>query len=215
MSSIVLGLNNGRDIIANKVMLYPAKLVEQAVKLRGQAMSKMGNVSSGIGFIGSPGWAIAGSLLVSAMESAVNSKNHQEGCSLLKMADNFAEEAKANSRMIDVETIANIHQPNPSIWHIRYLFEETISFERMSEYDINKQCEKFGFNKNDIYKSGIFKDLVLIEKSKKAQWSDDLIHNGDEFIIVETGYKIMHIKWTDVSTYYVTSGDEIERVKSN
>lgn len=201
---VELGLSSGQIVPAERVMLYPAKLVEQAIALKAQAMAKMGNISSGVGFIGSPGWAIAGSLLVGALESAVNSKNHHEGATLFRKANDVAEQAKAKGCLVDVEYIENIYQPSPSLWHSNHMFEEIISFEGLKEYEIDRLCEMHNFKKTEIYKRGMFSDLEVLQKSKKSQWSDDLIHNGDEFVIVQTSGKLVHIKWECISSYSVT-----------
>lgn len=198
---VEIGLSSGQIISVGRMMLYPSKLVEQAVALKAQAMAKMGNFSSGIGFIGSPGWAIAGSLLVGALEGAVNSKNNHEGASLLRKASDIAEEAKARGVLVDVNNIANVFHPSPSLWHANHLFEETVSFEGLREYEIDKLCERHNFKRSEIYKRGIFSDLELLQKSKNSQWSDNLIHNGEEFVIVETNGRIVHIKWECVNFY--------------
>lgn len=108
-----------------EIKMYHARAVAKWRGMMAAAQEKMGGVSSGIGFIGSPGWVVTGSLVLGALESAISNSNAKIGIKLLGEANVLLEEMHGRSVFIPVSSVVNIDRPQPEIWQAR---QGTIDF---------------------------------------------------------------------------------------
>ena len=106
-----------RVMQVTEVRMYHAKAVAAWRGMMAAAQEKMGGVSTGIGFIGSPEWVVGGSLVLGALESALSNSNAKIGIKLLGEANAFLEEMHARSVFIPVADIKNIDRPQPEMWN--------------------------------------------------------------------------------------------------
>lgn len=99
-----------------EIKMYHAKAVAMWRGMMAAAQERMGGVSSGIGFIGSPGFVIAGSLVLGALESAISNSNAKAGFKLLGEANAFLEKMHDRSVFVPVSDVANIGRPQVEMW---------------------------------------------------------------------------------------------------
>jgi hypothetical protein len=124
MSCLQIGLSSGREMLVNKVRLFPKEKLAKAMSLRAQGIQRLGGVSTGLGFLGSPGWVIGGTLVVGAIESWLSDKSQKEGVEMLAQAEALALEARNSGAMIDVGNVMNIGRPVLRDWLANVVEEE-------------------------------------------------------------------------------------------
>lgn len=113
----VLELETSTRILqVTEIKMYHAKAVAKWRGMMAAAQEKMGGVSSGIGFIGSPEYVITGSLVLGALEAAISNANAKVGIKLLGEANRFLEEMHDRSVFIPVSSVANIDRSQPEMW---------------------------------------------------------------------------------------------------
>jgi hypothetical protein len=78
-----LTLASGEVLELRQVMLYPAEAVLEIAALRAQALKSFGGVSTGIGFWGSPSWALGGAAALGLLEGVVSAAMKNQGAELL------------------------------------------------------------------------------------------------------------------------------------
>ena len=106
----------GRIIRVTHIRLYHAKAVSLWRKHLTHAQELLGGFSTGIGFIGSSGWAVGGSLILGAMEAAVSSTNAKQGIHMLAEANKLLEQMRERSMMFPAGQIQNIERPSRGEW---------------------------------------------------------------------------------------------------
>jgi hypothetical protein len=99
------------------VKLYRANEVERAAALQAKAQAKLGGVSSGIGFWGSPTWVIGGALVLGSIEQALGSGMAREGQELQREALGIMTRLRDNGTFIPVEEIqGELRASTSSLW---------------------------------------------------------------------------------------------------
>lgn len=107
---------NTRVLPVADVRMYHAKAVAAWRGMMAAAQEKMGGVSTGIGFIGSPELVVTGALVLGALERAVSNANAKLGIKLLGEANAFLEEMHERSIFVPVSDIKCIDRPQPEMW---------------------------------------------------------------------------------------------------
>ena len=106
----------GRIIRVTHIRLYHAKAVSLWRQHLAYAQELLGGFNTGIGFIGSPGWAIGGALVLGAIESAVSSTNAKQGIHKLAEANKLLDQMRLRSMMFPASQIQNIDRPSRGEW---------------------------------------------------------------------------------------------------
>lgn len=73
-------LSSGQILKIKGVMLYPSEELGRIATIRAEAAQKLGGVSSGVGFIGSPGWAIGAGAALGLLENIASGVAKKKGC---------------------------------------------------------------------------------------------------------------------------------------
>lgn len=207
MNAAEIGLNSGRKVIATQFLLYPFAKIDKALRLRTLAASKLGNVSTGISFIGSPGWVLGGALVNGLMEAALTEKNNKEGATLLKRAEDEWAQVKNFGVFVGVGEIRNIGAPNPSSWSATVSYIAHLDFRNRSRSELEEICLNHGLKWGDVFKSGVFGDVTLFVSEMDVPLSDNFVYDGDPFIRINGDGGEEHIRWSDVSTYRLLGSD--------
>jgi hypothetical protein len=79
---IQLLLSSGQTLKVGAIELYPAEQLAKIAGIRAQAAQKLGGVSTGLGFIGSPEWVIGASALLGVLEAALSDSSKKQALSL-------------------------------------------------------------------------------------------------------------------------------------
>lgn len=116
---------NTRILPVTEIRMYHAKAVAAWRGQMATVQEKMGGVSSGIGFIGSPAYVVTGALVLGALEKAVSNANAKVGIKLLGEANAFLEEMHDRSVYFPIGEITNIDRPQPESWQAK---QGTIDF---------------------------------------------------------------------------------------
>lgn len=80
-------LSSGQTLKIQGVTLYPTESIAVISGLRPEAASKMGGVSTGMGFIGSPTWAIGTGAALGFLESVASDAAQKNGLKMFAEAD--------------------------------------------------------------------------------------------------------------------------------
>lgn len=112
-------LASGHLLKVRSVKLFPSSKLEEITRIRQEAATKLGGFSSGIGFLGSPGWAIGGALALGLLEKAVSASARTEGLAMLQDAEYKSRSLPALGMMFPVGKIAGREEPLPSLWSAR------------------------------------------------------------------------------------------------
>ncbi len=191
MSAMCFLLSGGETIVAKRILLYPKAELLAVGRLRAEAQSKMGGASSGIGFWGSPEWAIGGAVVLGIIEGMLTDAKRNEGISLYVNAERLLKDAQSAGLYIDVENIRNAHQPYPNLWEGIMLATRRVDVRSMSAYDRN------------ILRAGAETFSISSDGFADISGPIEYAYDGGEFILAETGRGYEAIRWSLVSGYRI------------
>lgn len=190
----VVLLLSGHMLKIAGVMLYPADALMQVASIRAEAASKMGGVSTGIGFVGSPGWTIGASAALGLLEGAMSNAARKEALTMLRHAAQMEQNILGQGLLFRVGEIAGIKRPTPSLWTATARLEHSVSIQHMGQ----RQKKEF-LASNNRTETDVSNGAVTL--SKLAEFA----HNGDDFLTVDTDIGLLDIRWSSVATYVAPS----------
>jgi hypothetical protein len=144
-------LSSGQTLKLRKILLYEEPRVNEVALLRAQAVKGMAGVSTGIGFWGSPLWALGGAAALGLVEGALSSSARKQALQYLGIA---AERTKGL-----IETRAG----------------------------------------RPAHRAAVRGRCVVI--NGQIQIGTRYVHDGDDFVHVETDVGKMSIRWQEVVAY--------------
>jgi len=200
MPESVFGLRSGEQIKAQQIVLYPRDLVSKVFSLRSAAAEKMSGFSTGLGFWGSPGWAIGGAVALGAIEGIISKSAYKDGLEILSRAARETALTKRNGQFISVEQIAAINLPNPEMWESSGPTTFVKDFRGDNQKEIDEFCDTYNIIKNAIYEYRLSMFFLKIDEAQ-INFDGIYVHDGDKFVVVRSVGRIIHIKWDDVSSY--------------
>ncbi|MCP1914447.1 hypothetical protein J2R96_006927 [Bradyrhizobium elkanii] len=110
------------------IELYPAEQLAKIAGLRAQAAQKMGGVSTGLGFIGSPAWAVGAGAVLGVLEAALSESSRKQALPTIKYAEELVMSLRATGQVFGIENIKHIEHPDPSVWAV-----STVAIKRITE----------------------------------------------------------------------------------
>jgi hypothetical protein len=170
---LMLLLSSGQTLKVHGIELYPADELAKIAALRAEAAQKLGGVSSGLGFIGSPGWVIGASAVLGLLEASLSDGSKKSALRLLAQAEELSGAARSLGHLCQIESIKGVERPNPGSWTAR----ATVSKRVMDKGFFGKETYR------DVSVSTVF------------------VHSGDDFLGVETDGGLMNIRWSSVVGY--------------
>jgi hypothetical protein len=184
-------LVSGETLNVCKVMLFNLEIVDQIAALRMQGQKNLGGVSTGIGFWGSPTWVIEGTLVLGAIESMLSESAAKTGMKQLSQAQDLYLNQMAEGKFFDVKDVVNFELPQPSLWYATR--QGKVDCRNLSsngffgEAELDKVLHRYGKMRRDLSTDG----FLSIEGK--------FIHNGDEFVTLETNVGIVNVRWSQVA----------------
>lgn len=170
-------LASGTNCEVSHVMLYHEPTIKRVRALQAEAHKKLGGVSTGLGFWGSPGWVLGGALALGLLESAASAKMAEQGLRQLEEVEELIQTVRDTGCFIPVGSIRKIDYPIPSLW----IAEDSGFISRV---------EQAAANVDDWLINGA--DIVPV-------W---FIHNGEPFIRVKTSQGgELFLTWDKVEQY--------------
>lgn len=114
--SILFSMSSGSEYRAKEVFLYQESKLRQAQALRLSAAGNMNGISTGVGFLGSPEWAIGGAVALGILEGIASNAAAKKGLAQLDQARLLLTDAKKEGAFVPACNIENITEPNPAVW---------------------------------------------------------------------------------------------------
>ncbi|MCP1850517.1 MULTISPECIES: hypothetical protein [unclassified Bradyrhizobium] len=124
----LLLLSSGQTLKVRAIELYPAEQLAKIAGLRAQAAQKMGGVSTGLGFIGSPAWAVGAGAVLGVLEAALSESSRKQALPTIKYAEELVMSLRATGQVFGIENIKHIEHPDPSVWAA-----STVAIKRITE----------------------------------------------------------------------------------
>jgi hypothetical protein len=186
----VMLLASGQILKVIGVMLYPTAALGQIANMRAEAAGKLGGVSSGIGFIGSPGWAIGAGAALGILQGITSGAAKKEGSRMLSAAEILAEQTLARGLLFRVEHIEKLDRPFPGVWSAKESADVQINLEPLARRQRADTLTQYRKTENDVVHG------MLTVKTETP-----FSHNGDDFLTVDTEFGLINIRWSAVVGY--------------
>lgn len=189
----VLLLSSGQTFRVREVTLYDEQEVLEIAALRAEAMKSLGGVSTGIGFLGSPEWALGGAAALGLVEGLLSSAMRKQGIEALQKMQAKAEKLARSGRPFDASKLANSDTPDPQAWSatetaVIYI-DDPLAAQRRDH-----------FMKNSVARRLIAFEAQVEKVEKKVE--KRFVHNGSEFVSIGTDAGTVKIRWSSVAAYY-------------
>jgi hypothetical protein len=181
---VEIRLNSGAELKIKAVLLYDEIALAKVNSKKAEAMKLFKGVSTGIGAWGSIEWVLAASAVIGAAEAAMSAGASSAGARLFEEAIQAEQKLRKEGVFIPLGKIQYIESPLFSLW--RYVFTKNMEVEVPVPFE------------------GIFS-----KSSREGEWKKQIktvhsafVHNGDEFIIVQTDDgSTCSIRWSAVERY--------------
>jgi hypothetical protein len=191
-------LSSGQTLKIHGVTLYPTEIIAVIGGLRAEAASKMGGVSSGIGFIGSPTWAIGAGAALGILEGMASDVARKSGIKMYAEADRQAEALYSQGLLFRMRDIDRSDRPLPASWSATALVDDYINIGSASRKQREALLTHHKQTEVDIV------DGYLLPIKRQRLFS----HNGDEFLNVDTDFGLINICWSSVVGYIGPNRDQ-------
>ncbi|WP_445216205.1 hypothetical protein ACKWRH_28350 [Bradyrhizobium sp. Pa8] len=190
-SDAVAVLSSGQTLKIHGVTLYPTESIAIISGLRSEAASKMGGVSTGIGFIGSPTWAIGAGAALGFLESVASDAARKNGLKMFAEADRQTDAMYAQGLLFRMKDVTNSDRPLPASWSSTALVDDYQSIAPLSR----KQQDAV-LSQNRLTQADLVNGYLMPIKRERLY-----SHNGDEFLSVDTDFGLINIRWSSVVGY--------------
>lgn len=197
-SDAVAILSSGQTLKIHGVTLYPTDSIAAISGLRSEAAAKMGGVSTGIGFLGSPTWAIGAGAVLGVLEGMASDAARKNGLRMFAEADRQTNALYAQGLLFRMRDVANSDRPLPGSWSSNALVDDYESIAPLSR----KQQEAV-LSQNRLTQADLV-DGHLMPIKRQRLYS----HNGDEFLAVDTDFGLINIRWSSVVGYIGPTRDQ-------
>ncbi len=186
----VMLLASGQTLKVKGLMLYPSEALARIVNIRAEAAGKLGGISTGIGFLGSPGWAIGAGAALGILEGIASGVAKKEGLRLLGTAETLAEETLARGLLFKVEHVEKLDRPFPGAWSAKAIVDDPINLSTLSR---RQRADLLTHHKKT--EADVMQEVVAVSAEKPFS------HNGDDFITVDTEFGLINVRWSSVVGY--------------
>lgn len=114
--SFTVAMTSGSQHCVTEVFLHEETQLREAHALRIAASKNLGGVSTGIGFLGSPEWALGGAAVLGILEGIAGNVAAKKGLSQVDESNRLLAAAQTDGVFVPVRDIQNISVPKPSLW---------------------------------------------------------------------------------------------------
>jgi hypothetical protein len=186
----LLMLASGQALKMQQVMLYDRDEVVQIAAARAEAMKGLGGVSTGIGFIGSPEWAIGGAAALGLFEGLLSSAVQRKAAESLRMAEQRAEQLRTRGRYFDAVAIAGLDVADPFAWYAQEVSTRLVDVSEMGWEERGKLFRVHKLNSADVIDG-----KVSIPTRRR------FIHDARDFLNVMSDIGPISIRWSYVVAF--------------
>jgi hypothetical protein len=204
---LVIGLSSGIELIANRVMLFPEADIREILSLRAKAQEALGGFSTGLGFWGSPSWAIGGAAILGFAESLISNSKTKEGLKVLQEVAVKVEHLKRKGLYFDIAMIEGIYWARPGEW--RAIQVQQYESARPSSESIGTYAAKFV--------RAVVNDTDMQTKRETALVTDRIgfIYDDNDFINFEVRGEPVAVRWSTIERYQLVRTAETVPPKLN
>ncbi|HEY8117999.1 MAG TPA: hypothetical protein VIE91_02035 [Methylophilaceae bacterium] len=113
---VQVGMMSGARYKIEEIFLCEEAQLRKAQALRAATAQSLVGVSTGIGFWGSPEWALSGTLALGILEGIASNATAKKGMAQLEEANQLSAAAQREGTFVPVSDIRNITAPHPGSW---------------------------------------------------------------------------------------------------
>jgi hypothetical protein len=183
---------NGAPREISEVRLYPESNVNHWRALIARAQTQLQGFSSPVGFIGSPGWVIGGSIVSGVISSAISNAAIQAGIATLNEAAPVLARIRESGVWFSISQIEGIERPYPGGWIARGPGKRVFDVSKASSWDRDRLFEKYRKTKDDVRNGRLEVDDVL-----------EHISLDEDFISCRSGTREFQLRWAAVDSYEI------------
>lgn len=189
-------LSSGQTLKLRQVRLYNKERVREIAILRQQALKNLGGVTTGVGFWGSPEWAIGGALALGLIEGLLSGAAREKASAILQDVQQKTSELARSGKMIDCAAMSGMDAADPRAWSGTETVEEPV-FEPVLTLRHSATIPRYA--PEEIRQ-------MLLQKQGGQQTGTvlktiTLIHNEDEFVTMGTDVGVLKVRWSSVVAY--------------
>lgn len=178
----------GQRLEIEAIKLYPSDRVQELRSLNATAQQQLSGVSTGIGFWGSPEWAIGGALALGFLENAASNAKAKEGVATLQKAQTLSKQLRNEGKFYKVSSIQNVEVANPANWFAMGSGFKPVEMKTINLLERSKFLASHGLDKRDVNKgvANVPTDIPYVV-------------NDDEFISIQSASNTLQIRWKSVT----------------
>src|SRR4029079_7497694 len=116
---------------------------------------------------------------ISIIGGLLSSASQKQAVEMLQAAQRKSEAITNSGLFVDFEQVTNSHSPHPNVWSASISVERNINVSQLGKAATDILLAKYGKSDADVVKHGQVR-VLPVEAQRR------LVHNGDEFLNVET-----------------------------
>lgn len=188
-------LVSGQKLEIRGVQLFDEAGVAEVAKLKAAAARQMGGVTTGIGFIGSPAWALGGAAVLGLLEGALSSAAQKQGVELLTQAQQRYREVQKNAQLFSAWEVSGIDDPYPQAWRAERRSIRSVDISVYSGRQRKGVLAKYSKTESDVVIRG-GKHLISFDESRTY------VFDGGDFITIDSNVGLIKVKWEKVMAFF-------------
>lgn len=192
----VVVITSGQTLKISRVKIYEAAKLQDIALLKASAAKNLGEISTGIGFWGSPAWALGGAAALGMIEGILSNAARKQGIELLRTAQAKFHELANGALYFDAAKLANSHVPSPHAWSAIGTATRYIDLSQLNWLSRESLMRQHNKDESDV--ENVYGLPCIIVREPGRQY----IHDGDEFVNVETNIGTINIRWSHVVAYF-------------
>src|SRR3954454_19321312 len=112
-TSPVILLASGQTLKIERVFLHETARINEIAAMKATAAQGVGGVQTGIGFWGSPAWALGGAAALGIVEGIISNMARNRALEILRSCQERYKEMLRRGVFFETRQITNIHLPHP------------------------------------------------------------------------------------------------------
>jgi hypothetical protein len=192
-----ISLSSGATLQVSHVELFNEVQVAAIASLTSQVAAKLGGASSGIGFIGSPGWVAGGIVALGLLEHLAAKQNAKDVAKVVEQIGVKTIALRNEGRYFEIEKVRSSDPANPQTWWA--IADEPVLLEVNTAGwawpDKKAFMEKYTISLAQQYDQTL---RTMIEAAR-------FVHDGSGFVRLKAGGRVLGVRWSEVISYCALS----------
>jgi hypothetical protein len=187
---------NGGEVSAVSILMYPEPIVRQWQGIVAAARAELGGspLGSGLGFIGSPGWALGGAALLTILGTASANAKAKKAVALFSDAEQMRTQMIDEGSLLPLASISNIELPDPSAWVGKRASHAEVDMKTVPLLSRSSFLREHGLSKQDVRDGKV-----------AVPATDRFVLFDNEFVTVWTGDEEVAVRWPSVASYKIAN----------